>query len=348
MSGTQGGGRRRGAVMAQQWSQRLEKQLWPQGYRRDAWMIVDSARDPRIFGLLLESYLEYACLYSGFVPPALETAAPYLVRLEYEDRRSRLFLDHAWGNSWGVFLKCDTRLDSLRRHLRGFLTVQGPNGDRLLFRYYDPRVLRLYLPSCTGEDLRRVFGPIERFWTETESPDTLLTFGFDGSRLLASELPLDGAAMVPAVPPANTLDAVRKRPGMLVIRREQLSLFSQAELRKFEDWMVSHLGKFFPRQSRTMGESKLRETIQYGIKRAASYGIVSKRDVCKYVDVMIVLGRDFDRDPQYLWAARILGQKNSRQKNGSGAKAQALLESAIRHVRQSTNPKPAIVVQPHA
>jgi len=48
----------------------------------------------------------------------------------------------------------------------------------MVFRYYDPRVLRVYLPTCVRSELRTVFGPIERFWTEGENPDKMLEFRF--------------------------------------------------------------------------------------------------------------------------------------------------------------------------
>ncbi len=304
----------------------LEKHLWPKGNRRDIWMILDAARDPRIFGMLLESYLDYECLYGGFVPRALEAVAPYLVQLEYEDRRTRRLLDYAWGSSWGVFLKCDTRLDLLRRHLRGFLTVRDPSGQRMIFRYYDPRVLRVYLPSCAGEELRTVFGPIEGFWTEAENQDNLLRFGWDGVRLWRDERPLATPASQASEASFGTgspPNIARQRPGMLAIRRDQWSAFSQAEVRKFEDWMFSHLQKFFPRQCGAMGEAQLRETIRYGIRRAAAHGITAKRDVCKYIDVMIALGRDFDQDSGYSWAASILSQRTD-----AAARVEALLRTA--------------------
>ncbi|HZS56845.1 MAG TPA: DUF4123 domain-containing protein [Bryobacteraceae bacterium] len=331
--GTSGGGRRWGELMGASCSLLLEKHLWPKGSRRDVWMILDGARDLRIFGLLLESHLEYVCLYGGFVPKALEAAAPYLVQLEFEDRGTRRLLDQAWGKSWGILLKCDTTLDTVRRHLRGFLMVRDPTGQRILFRYYDPRVFRVYLPSCSGEELRTVFGPVESFWVEDEKPKTVLRFELDGSRLVANALPLE----TPVVPrPAvavngNTSTPVRKRPGMLAIRRDQWSIFSQEEVQKFENWMMAHLHKFFRRQCAAMGESGVRELIQYGIRRAATYGITAKRDVCKYIDVMVVLGRDFDRDERYAsWAPRIL-----EQRSGSSAKAEMVLQSAIRQTRQS-------------
>jgi hypothetical protein len=72
--------------------------------------------------------------------------------------------------------------------------VHDPKGQSLVFRYYDPRVLRVYLPTCTREELRTVFGPIECFWTEAESSDTLLEFGFDQASLSAKVIPLAPAS----------------------------------------------------------------------------------------------------------------------------------------------------------
>src|SRR5438105_3713106 len=81
---------------------------------------------------------------------------------------------------------------------------------------------------------------------------------------------------------------------MLTIRRAQLAAFSRADAARFEQWMLDHLRKFFAKQCEAAGEPDLRETIRYGIERAAAHGFHSKRDICKYIDLMVVLGRDFD------------------------------------------------------
>ena len=170
---------------------RIEALLWPAGLRRDIWMIVDSARDRRIFPMLLECHLEHSCLYSGPLHPALEIAAPYLVQLDYDYRDTHRFIRESWGRSWGVFLKSDTGLSSLRRHLREFLIVRSPDGRRLVFRYYDPRVLRVYLPTCTARELTAFFGPIERFWMEGETADRMVEFRVDSGNLVSTGLPLE-------------------------------------------------------------------------------------------------------------------------------------------------------------
>jgi Domain of unknown function (DUF4123) len=172
--------------------QAIEAVLWPNGLTRNVWMIVDCARDPkRIFRFLLDCHLEYSCLYSGALAPALEMAAPYLLQLDYDSQESRRLIELSWGNSWGVFLKSDTSLKKLRRHLRQFLIVRDPQGRRMAFRYYDPRVLRSYLPTCVSEELRTVFGPIDCFWTENQGDvEQLLEFRFESGRLAKRTLPL--------------------------------------------------------------------------------------------------------------------------------------------------------------
>jgi hypothetical protein len=174
---------------------KIKQQLWPRESGRDIWMIVDGARDRAIYGVLLDSYLEYSCLYHGELSPELEVAAPYLVHLDYDDSYSNKLMERAWGNSWGVFLKCDSRVDALRRHLRTLLTVRDEKGSSLLFRYYDPRVLRVYLPTCWPEELKTVYGPITAFWTEDRTASILQECRFQRGQLVQNEIPVESGAV---------------------------------------------------------------------------------------------------------------------------------------------------------
>ncbi|MBZ5684671.1 MAG: DUF4123 domain-containing protein [Acidobacteriia bacterium] len=181
--------------MTEQWIGRIEEILWPEGPRQNIWMILDGARSIEIFRMLLACHLEYACLYSGPLTPELEIAAPYLVQLDHGYRDTHQLIQRAWGNSWGVFLRSDTSLKKLRRHLRELLIVRDERGNRLAFRYYDPRVLRVYLPTCVTAELRTVFGPIECFWTVGENPETMLEFRFRERQLEPRTISLDSRVL---------------------------------------------------------------------------------------------------------------------------------------------------------
>ena len=90
------------------------------------------------------------------------------------------------------------------------------------------------------------------------------------------------------------------------LRKEQIEAFSAAARQDFEDRMVEHLNEFFPRHCKAMGAEGVRQEVRYGVERARAYDITSQRDVCKYIDLMFVYGRDFDTAPKLPWAARIL------------------------------------------
>ncbi len=167
--------------------ERVIERLWPAGDDANTWAIVDGARDRRLQGLVATSGLPHRCLYIGDLHPAVARAAPWLVHLSREAPLTRTLVTEGWGQSWGVFLRTDAGIAALHRHLRRFLRVRDEGGRYLLFRYYDPRVLRVYLPTCTEAELDYVFGPIEQFVMEADAPDRALTFRRQGSSLTMDE-----------------------------------------------------------------------------------------------------------------------------------------------------------------
>jgi len=141
-------------------------------------VILDGAAIPDLLPKLEEESPEYACLYRGELEPDLAECAPYLVRLTSDSAFTRWVITEGWGNNWGIFAQAATDINTLRRHFRGFLMVVSPEGKRLYFRYYDPRVLREYLPTCNEEETRTVFGPIMTYVCEDIKTE-ILTFQTD-------------------------------------------------------------------------------------------------------------------------------------------------------------------------
>jgi len=98
---------------------------------------------------------------------------------------------------------------------------------------------------------------------------------------------------------------------MLTITKEQMAVLREPGVEVFVKKMIVHLNKYFADKCKEMGEPKLRDFVKYGIQRAASHKISAERDVAGYIDIMTVLGRDFDADQQYPWAAKILEDTKS-------------------------------------
>jgi hypothetical protein len=138
--------------------------------------VLDTARGHRVFEAVRWSSRPYLPLYGGPLAPEIERVAPYLVELGGDHAFTRRVLTEGWGSSWGCFIVTPLYLEPLRLHLRSLLRVRTERGQSLLFRYYDPRVLRVYLPTCTRQELTTFFGPITRFIAEDEGGAAALTF----------------------------------------------------------------------------------------------------------------------------------------------------------------------------
>jgi hypothetical protein len=63
-------------------------------------------------------------------------------------------------------LRSAASMDELAEHFAGMIRARLPEGREVLFRFYDPRVLRAYLPTCTTAELDAVFGPVDAFLIE--------------------------------------------------------------------------------------------------------------------------------------------------------------------------------------
>ncbi len=138
--------------------------------------ILDGASVPQLPQTLARLEVEAECLYRGELEPDMAQVAPYLAVVPFDHPFTDWLLQEGWGKHWGVFAISRANLRTLRMHLRTFLKVYGPDLKPLYFRYYDPRVLRIYLPTCNTQELQTVFGPVLRYLLEGEDPATLLKF----------------------------------------------------------------------------------------------------------------------------------------------------------------------------
>ncbi len=99
---------------------------------------------------------------------------------------------------------------------------------------------------------------------------------------------------------------------MFSIQNKQLEAFKDLALKKFEDEMVEHIKEFFPSHYIMIQEIAIRNTIRFGYLRAKNHGFSTKRNVCLYINNMMILGSHFDYDPQYPWANFILKDDSER------------------------------------
>jgi hypothetical protein len=160
--------------------------LWHDGGDA-AFAVLDGAGIPNLLDrLYAHPQPEFACLFRGELPADVAEVAPYLVRLE-RDSEMLQWIVSAWGKAWGIFVVAPDTLDlaAVRRHLRKLNLVSGADGSTLMFRYYDPRVMRTFLPLSEPQQRLDVFGPLRRIVVEAEQPDLCQVFALTNDGALA-------------------------------------------------------------------------------------------------------------------------------------------------------------------
>jgi hypothetical protein len=164
----------------------------------------DAAASPRLYPNLMLVQTDHACLFRGELPSPIAETAPYLVRLRAGSPYARWLLRESQGQSWGWFCASPAGIMELCEHFRRLLIAQKENGAKVQFRFYDPRILSAYLPTCTGKELKQVFGPVRKFWVE-DGRD-LIEFSLQGQALRQRHIAM--AAVTAAASPAAAREAM--------------------------------------------------------------------------------------------------------------------------------------------
>lgn len=155
-----------------------------------AFTILDGASVPGLPQRLATYADRNICLFRGNLEPDLAEVAPYLLLLADNSPFTDWVLADGWGQHWGIFGVARGDLLTLRNHFRRLLIVYDENGKSLNFRYYDPRVLRAYLPACTDDQLRAIFGPVLFYLVEDEEPGYAARLAHVDNKVIRHKIPL--------------------------------------------------------------------------------------------------------------------------------------------------------------
>lgn len=98
---------------------------------------------------------------------------------------------------------------------------------------------------------------------------------------------------------------------MIVIRQAQMDAFSTALIADFRENLSGHVARLYPGHFAVLGKTRTLGIIDKAIVRCRSYGMEGRRDIARYLDVMLVFGEDFDISPRWPWAGLILRNQDS-------------------------------------
>lgn len=172
------------------------RELWlgnPEADEPSLFAVVDAARDPAIYPALRrlqQSGAEVIPLYQGQAMAELASVGPYLVGLGTDKTVFDWIWTEGWGKAWCILIWSLVSTDVLRDHLRRHTKVRTDDGGMLLFRFYDPRVMRAIIPQLDAAQQRDLFGPIARITVEGEDPRRVTHYVNRGTRVVESHVDL--------------------------------------------------------------------------------------------------------------------------------------------------------------
>lgn len=149
--------------------------------REPLFALLDAGRDPEILTLLYSHDAVMRSLYQGDAEAELGRSGPYLAAVEPDSELLATLLKKGWGHAWGVYLTSPASFDEVRKYFRSLLMVRREkDGSEMYFRFYDPRVLRIFLPTCSDKQLEQMFGPVTAFLVEGDEGQMLRMSPKDG------------------------------------------------------------------------------------------------------------------------------------------------------------------------
>lgn len=271
----------------------LKAQLF-QWERATVFAILDGASMPELPAVIDSFDLDYKCLYRGVLQPDMAQVAPYLVALDREAPFTDWVLSNGWGMNWGIFGVSSVDIQVLNRHLRRFVKVEV-GGKNVYFRYYDPTVMRNYLPTCTSDELRTVFGPVVFFFLEDENAQIARMFLFGENTLQQEALSLnemDTGIAADAVAASFAERETSACGDILTMRPEQVKHLGQSI---YVGRMRGYLHEVFP-ESKQVPREVLGQIIVELTERAAGYKLVLETHVAPFLAAAWIFGMDFDED----------------------------------------------------
>jgi len=159
---------------------KLEQYLFSD--RAHLYAVLDGVMVPDLPNILYTEKVSSECLPAGDLSPDLIHTSPYLVGLARGSKFADWVLEQAFGKHWGIFIRSARSMIDTKNHFRRLLLAYDERGNPLRFRYYDPRVLRKYLPTCNVGELKVIFDDAEAIFAESDNEDSILryTVGKDG------------------------------------------------------------------------------------------------------------------------------------------------------------------------
>lgn len=139
------------------------------------YIIYDTALNSLHTLLLLQKYYGVnESLFKGTKDQSLIDVSPWLFRID-DKLKENLSNEMEVSLQFPLLFEAAGDIHMLAAHFRKFI-YQTIDGREYFFRFYDPRVLEKFLPTCDKDQIREFFGPVQYFMAEGKTPEEAIQY----------------------------------------------------------------------------------------------------------------------------------------------------------------------------
>ena len=166
--------------------------------------LLDASADEMIPSLLslAQDDVRRQSLFEGDAGSTLMHWPPYLVSLPANSPLLDVLVAKGWGKGWACFFTSPATFEDLQRHFSKFLMVQLEQGAPVYFRFYDPRVLRTFLPAASSAEASMFFGPVAEWFLESATDAGAVRIKNTVAGLAIQSVPATASPLLTQVVPA--------------------------------------------------------------------------------------------------------------------------------------------------
>jgi hypothetical protein len=238
--------------------------------------LVDAALDPGIESLLEDAPGEVYDFHPETAEMMMASARPTLVALPKNSNLLERLVRSGWGKGWCVYLTSSAPFIGVREHFRRHLIADYAGRGDAGFRFFDPRVLRTFLPEFNFEQADRLFYGVTEYLVESQLPSTLLEF----------QMGIDGV----------TARSIRlSTPKPMIPSQQQLQGFFSSNIQSgsFDEVVINCLRQNLVLESVDTVDEALLLRLKQSNDECAPYGLTSQAARAQYIIANFILGPDF-------------------------------------------------------
>jgi hypothetical protein len=252
-----------------------------------SYLLLDGAQIDRLVARLygLEESPSLHLLYQQSTYEALADVGPLLVAVRPHSELAQVF-NQEWRATAGIWLESDASEGDLAGYLRSLIHAQV-DGATVLLRYYDPRIMQLWLGAMDADERDPLMGPVTRIRLPTDSGAEL--------ELLRKNKP-------------KTYAHYDDTP-WLRLSQAQLEQMNQAKHACFDQRLLAHLQRFFPEALQGMDAATQQQFAALCRQSAARHGYSAADEVTRWAGLLVELGSDFPQAPEHDAYRQLLEQR---------------------------------------